>query len=205
MVWCLAVTAILVTTGLAGWALGDSSKIVGGGLSAAGRPLAVAAGGATDMAKNSLERSRGMIGSFVDEGLSNVARGKGAADGIRAKRELGFAVTRLFTGDSSTLADNRQAVVTLLVENQGMNEADARKTVVGWSAAYEELKADLDLAKAKFKLRAREMAEKSANTLSILSLCAFAAFVLGAVSATMGGKHGGDCACKRAEADMDSA
>jgi len=205
MVWCLAVTAILVTTGLAGWALGDSSKIVGGGLSAAGRPLAVAAGGATDMAKNSLERSRGMIGSFVDEGLSNVARGKGAADGIRAKRELGFAVTRLFTGDSSTLADNRQAVVTLLVENQGMTEADARKTVVGWSAAYEELKADLDLAKAKFELRAREMAEKSANTLSILSLCAFAAFVLGAVSATMGGKHGGDCACKRAEADMDSA
>jgi len=206
MVWCLAtVTAILVTTVGAGWALGDLSKIVGGGLSAAGRPLAVAAGGATDLTKSSLERSGEMIGSFVDEGLSNVARGKSAADGIRAKRELGFAVTSLFTGDSSTMADSQQAVVALLVENQGMTQADARKTVAGWSIAYEKLKADLDLAKAKFELRAREMAEKSANTLSILSLCAFAAFVLGAVSATMGGKHGGDCACKRAEADMDSA
>ena len=205
MVWCLAtVAAIVVTTVGAGWALGDLSKIVGGGLSMAGKPLAAAAGGVTDMAKNSLERSNGMIGSFVDEGLSNVARGKGAADAIRAKRELSFAVTRLFTGDSIAMADNQQAVVTLLVNNQGMTEADARKMVESWIAAYQKLKADLQAAKEKLELRAREMAEKTATTLSILSLCAFAAFVLGAVSATLGGKHGGACALKRAEADMDS-
>ena len=205
MVWCLAtVAAIVVTTVGAGWALGDLSKIVGGGLSMAGKPLAAAAGGATDLAKNSLERSGGMLGSFVEEGLSNVARGKSAADGIRAKRELSFAVTRLFTGDSATMADNQQAVVTLLVDNQGMSGADARKMVEGWSAAYQNLKADLEAAKAKLELRAREMAEKTATTLSILSLCAFAAFVIGAVSATMGGKHGGACACKRAEAEIDA-
>ena len=205
MVWCLAtVAAIVVTTVGAGWALGDLSKIVGGGLSMAGKPLAAAAGGAVDLVKNSLERTGGMLGSFVDEGLSNVVRGKGAADAIRAKRELSFAVTRLFTGDTATMADNQQAVVTLLVDNQGMTGSDARKMVEGWGAAYQNLKADLEAAKAKLELRAREMAEKTATTLSILSLCAFAAFVLGGVSATMGGKHGGACACKRAEPDLDS-
>ncbi len=205
MVWCLAtVAAIVVTTVGAGWALGDLSKIVGGGLSMAGKPMAAAAGGVTDLAKNSLERTGGMLGSFVDEGLSNVARGKSAADGIRGKRELSFAVTRLFTGDPAAMADNQQAVVTLLVNNQGMTEADAVKLVDGWKTSYQNLKADLQAAREKLELRAREMAEKTATTLSILSLCAFAAFVLGAVSAAMGGKHGGTCAYKRAEADMDS-
>ena len=204
MVWSLAtVTAIVALSTGAGWALGDLSKIVGGGLSLAGKPVAAAVGGATDLAKDAMERNRGMLGSFVEEGLSNPPAGKNAADAIRAKREIGFAVTRFFTStDQSSTAGNQQALVTLLVDNQGMTEANARKTVEGWTASYQKLKADLDAAKKAAEQRAREVAEKAATTLSILSLCYFGAFLLGAIFAIVGGKHGGACAYKFAEADL---
>jgi len=204
MVWSLATVAAIValSTG-AGWALGDLSKIVGGGLSLAGKPMAAAVSVASDMAKDGLERNRGMLGSFVEEGLSNPPAGKNAADAIRSKREIGFAVTRLFTStDQAATAENQQTLVTLLVDNQGMTEANARKTVEGWTASYQKLKADLDAVKKAAELRAREIAEKTATTLSILSLCYFGAFLLGAIFAIVGGKHGGACAYKFAESDL---
>lgn len=204
MVWSLATVAAIValSTG-AGWALGDLSKIVGGGLSLAGKPAAAAVSGATDMAKDALERSRGMLGSFTEEGLSNPPAGKSAADTIRAKREIGFAVTRLFASTApSTNAENQNALVTLLVDNQGMTEDNARKMVEGWTASYQKLKAELDAAKKVAEQRAKEMAEKTANTLSILSLVYFGAFLLGAVFSFLGGKHGGACAYRHAEADL---
>jgi len=202
MVWCLATVVVIAAMSFgAGWALGDLSKLVGGGLSMAGRPMAAAVGGATELAKSSLERSGGMMSSFTDEGLSSPPAGKTPGDAIRAKRDLGFAVTRLFSSDPAMVAGNQQAIVTLLVEQQGMSEPDARKMVESWSASYEKLKTDLAAAKEKVSLRAREAAEKAATTLSILSLCSFAAFVLGACSAMWGGKHGGTCAVKYSGTD----
>ena len=46
------------------------------------------------------------------------------------------------------------------------------------------------------------MAEKTANTLSILSLCYFGTFLLGAIFAILGGKHGGACAHRFADPDL---
>jgi len=204
MVWSLATVAAIValSTG-AGWALGDLSKIVGGGLSMAGKPIAAAVSGATDITKDAMDRNRGMLDSFLDEGLSNPPASKSAADVIRTKREIGFAVTRLFTStDQTSIADNQKTLVTLLVDDQGMTEANAKKMVEGWTASYKKLKTDLDAAKQTVEQRAREIAEKTASTLSILSLCYFAAFLLGAVFAVIGGKHGGVCAYKLAEADL---
>ena len=204
MVWSLATVAAIaaLSTG-AGWALGDLSKIVGGGLSLAGKPAAAAIGGATDLAKDALERNRGMLGSFVEEGVSNAPAGKNPAAAVRAKREIGYAVTRLFTStDQAATADNQKALVTQLVENQGMTEADARKLVEGWTDSYQKLKADLDAAKKAAEQRARELAEKTAGTLSILSLTYFGGFLLGAIFAIVGGKHGGACACRVSENDL---
>ena len=168
----------------------------------AGKPAAAAVSGVADLAKESAERNRGMLSSFIDEGLSNHPSGKSEGDAIRAKRELGFALTHLFTSDPSAMAANQQAVVTTLVESQGMSEAEAKKMVDGWSASYQKLKTDLNTAKQALELQARELAEQTAKTLSILSFCSFVAFVLGAIFATMGGKHGGACAYKRTEPDV---
>lgn len=205
MVWCLAtvVAIALLSTG-AGWALGDLSKIVGGGLSLAGKPAAAAVGGATDLAKEAMERDRGMLASFAEEGLGNPPAGNNAPGTIRAKREISFAVMRLFTStDAPTNAANQQALVTLLVQNnQGMSEADARQMVESWTASYQKLKTDLEAAKEAAATRAKEIAEKTSATLAILSLCYFAAFLIGAIFAVVGGRHGGACASRHAAADL---
>lgn len=200
MVWCLAtVTAIGLVAFGAGWILGDLSKMVGGGLSMAGKPAAAAVSGAGDLAKDALQRSNGMIASFVDEGLGNAPAGRSAAEGVRAKRELGFAVAKLFNGAGTDQAANQQAVVDVLIKEQGMTDADAKKLVSDWNDSYQRLKSELAAAKEKAETRAREAADKAAHTLAVLSFCSFVAFVIGAIFASVGGKHGGACAYRRSE------
>jgi hypothetical protein len=195
MVWCLAtVVAILIVSSGAGWALGDMGKIVGGGLSMAGKPAAAAVGGVTDLAKSSLERNDGMLASFLDEGLSNAPSGQTEGEAIRAKRDLGFALARLATADEGTRGERQQQVVTLLQESQGLSATEAREMVDDWTATYRELKADLAAAKETLAQRAREVADETAKTLAILSLCSFVAFVIGAIAASLGGQHGCKCA-----------
>jgi hypothetical protein len=204
MVWCLATaTVIVAVSGGAGWALGGLSKIVGGGLSMAGQPAAAAVGGAADLAKEAAGRSQDMLKSFIDESVSNRRPDQNAGDTIRAKRELGFAITQFFTADAST-AENRQALVTALARSRGISETDAGKIVDEWSASYEKLKSALDSAKEKAEARARELAEKTAKALSILSFCSFVAFLIGAVFAILGGKHGGACGYRRTDIPVDA-
>lgn len=196
MVWCLTtVLAILIVSTGAGWALGGIGSIVGDGLSMAGKPAAAAVIGVTDLAKDALAQSDGMVQSFLEEGLSNTPADQSPGEAIRAKRELGFALGRLDAADDRTLADRQQAVVTLLVENQDMGEAEARTLVSDWTEASAELKAELTAAKEELAIRAKEVADETANTLSVLSLCFGVAFIIGAISAGLGGKHGCMCAC----------
>ena len=86
---------MLVALG-AGWMMGDLSKIIGGGLSAAGQPAAAVAGGAVDLGADALKRSGDTITSFVDEAVSGRPANGSANGNVRAKREVGFAVARLF-------------------------------------------------------------------------------------------------------------
>jgi len=186
---------MLVTLG-AGWMLGDLSKIIGGGLSAAGQPAAAVAGGAVNLAADAVKQSGETLTSFVDEAVSNRPAAAGAANkGIRAKREVGFAVARLFNpAQEGNKAANRTAAVTALVDHAGMNQADADRTITEWTATFERLQADLTAAKEAAAQKAREAAETAANALAIFSLCAFVGFLLGALSATWGGHHGAKCA-----------
>jgi len=207
MVWSLAtVVAIGILSTGAGWALGDLSRIVGGGLSMAGKPVAAAVGAVSGMATDSSSRDQGMFASFLDESLGNSATNAGTSAAIRSKREIGFAIAHLFTSgqtNQTAQASNQQVLTTALVNGAGMSQADARTMVEDWSASYQRLKADLEAAKEAVELRAREKAEKTANALAILSLCYFSAFVLGGIVAIHGGKCGGDCAYKHFEADPD--
>lgn len=201
MVWSLStVVAIAAVTLGAGWALGDLSKLVGGGLSAAGKAAAPAVSGATDMAKEAAGRSSDMVKSFLDESLSNRNDASNSTATIRAKRETGFALGHYLMSDSFSAGatEGRQEVVVAL-KNQGYSEGEANRMIDDWSASYLKLKAEINAAKAKAEQKAREVAEEAAKTLALFSLCAFAAFVIGAASAIMGGKHGGWCAFKRSD------
>ena len=199
MVWTSATVAgvIAVTMG-AGWALGDLSKIVGGGLSAAGQPAAVAASELGDLAKEGMTRQRGVLDSFLEEGLINSSSNRGPAEVIRSRRELGLSLMSLFGSETNTNASAQQAVVTQVMQSRGISEADARKLVDEWTASYQRLKTELQAAKDRLTLEAKEKAQAAAKTLAILSLCSFVAFLIGAFMAAWGGKCGGTYAVRRA-------
>ena len=185
---------MLVALG-AGWMMGDLSKIIGGGLSAAGKPVAAVAGSAVDVAADAVKQSRDTITSFVDEAISGRPANAPANRGIRAKREIGFAVARLFNpAQEGNTAANRTAAVTALVDHAGMSQADADRTVTEWTATYERLRADLAAVKEAAATKAREAADAAADSLALLSLCAFVGFLFGALAATWGGSHGAKCA-----------
>lgn len=199
LVWCAATVAgVLIVSLGAGWVLGDLSKIVGGGLSAAGKPAAAAVGNIGDLAKDAARQSGETIGSFVDEAMGNRTEDASRSGNVRAKREVSLAVARLFNPtQKENPAENRAAVVRALVDHAGMTQADADRTVTGWTETYERVKADLATAKDQAELKAREAAEKASKVLALFSLAAFVAFVLGAVSASCGGHQGAKFAFER--------
>jgi len=191
-VWCAATVAgVLLVSAGAGWAMGDLSKVVGGGLSLAGKPVAAAVGDANDLAKDAATQSKGALGSFSDEALGNRPADAPKASGIRAKREVGMAIGRLFNPlQMDQRQNNRAAAVQALVSDAGMNEADANRMVDDWISTYDRLQADLAAAKNAAEVKAREAADEAAEALAIFSLCAFCGLVLGAVAAACGGRRG---------------
>ena len=198
LVWCSATVAgVLLVSWGAGWLLGDLSKVVGGGLSAAGKPAAAALSAGTDLAKEGAKQSSDMLASFTDQVLANQPADTNKAQVVATKREVGLAVARLFNPlQKEKMADNQAALTRLLVEQAGLSQADADRLVREWTDSYARLSADLAAAKQAAADKARVAADKAADVLAILSLGAFVAFVLGAVSAACGGRQGAAVASK---------
>lgn len=199
IVWAVATVAgvILVTSGAA-WLMSGLSTVVGGGLSAVGQPAAAAAGAAADQAADELKQSAASIAIYVEEAVNN--RGEGSAsDGVRAKREIGFAMARLFhPAHAGNVAANREAAVTALVNHAGMNPADADTAITDWTASFERLKSDLATVKDAAAQKTREATDTAASALAKFSLLAFIGFLIGALAATWGGHLGSKCAARSA-------
>jgi hypothetical protein len=194
-VWCAATVAgvLMVTIG-GGWAVGSLARIAGGGLSLAGKPAAAAVANGGEMARGAARRSGDTVSSFIDEAASSRPAGSSPASAIRAKRELTLAAARYFTPNQrGNVNANRAAVVKALVDS-GMTEADANQTVTDWNDTYQKLQADINEAKNEAEAKARVVADEASKDLAVFSFSAFAALVLGAIAATVGGEHG----CKRA-------
>jgi hypothetical protein len=201
VVWCAATVAgVLVVSMGASTAVGDISKVVGGGLSMAGKPAASLADSAAAAAKDATKRSTDMVGSFVDEGAGNATTGTTPGTTARAKREVGLAVARYFNPAlENDKAANRAALVKVLADHGNMTEADADKMVNEWTKSYDDLKADIAATKAQAEQKAREVADKAAKALAVFSLCTFVAFVIGAMAASCGG-HQGACHARKLRA-----
>lgn len=197
-VWCAATVAgvLFVSTG-AGWALGDLSKLVGDGLSLAGKPAAAAVSGTADLAKDQLKQTGDTLGSFTDEALGRPAGGATPETTARAKREVGMALGRFFNPLQTADKDaNRAAAAKALVQYTGRSEVEADRLLTEWTASYDQLKADLLAAKDTAEAKARAAAEEAAEALALFSLCAFAGFLIGALAASFGGTHGAACATR---------
>jgi len=192
IVWCAATVGgvILVTLGATAM-LGGISKVVGGGFSAVGESVSAVAGEAAD----ALEQSGETIASFVDEAVGNLSEDRPASEGIRAKREIAMALGRLFNpAQEGNTAANRAAAVNALVNNTGMSQDEADRTVTEWTDTFERMKADLAELTNAAATKAREAADATASALAKFSLWSFFGFLLGAAAATWGGLLGAKCA-----------
>lgn len=200
-VWCAATVGgvILIAFGASAM-LGGLSKIVGGGLSAVGQSATAVVDGGAGLATDAVDQTGETITSFVDEAVSNLPEDISEGEIIRATREVGLALGRLFNPlqDGNTAA-NRNAAVAALVDHTGMSQADANRTITEWTDSFEGLQGDLAALKESALNQAGEAAETAASGLATFSLWTFFGFLLGALAATGGGHLGAISATKGEE------
>lgn len=197
LVWSLAAIAVFgFATSTAGLAIGGAAKVVGQGLELASKPLSAAASGAGDIAKDAIKQNSDAIGSYLEEAVESRGSEASPAEAVRARREIGYALGKLFKpGADVNSQENREAVSKALVQYGGLSEAHANRLVGEWADSYAKLKADLDAAKEKAEQKAREAAEKASKALAHAAIWTFIAFLLGAVVASLGGRSGASCRC----------
>ena len=195
LVWCatLIVTLLLVSVGT-GMVMGGAVKVFGAGLGLGGQAVA---GGVGELAKEGLKRSGDQLGSFIDEAVQSGPTNAAPKALTQANREIGFALTKLFTpGNETNSAANRTTAIQALTQYSGMSEADATKAVDGWIASAKSLKAELDNLKAAAEEKARVAADVAAHHLSIAALWTFFGLLIGLLIAALCGRCGAMCAVR---------
>ena len=200
LVWSLTliITLLLLSMGT-GMVLGGALKALGGGLGIGGTAVASAAG---NQASDGVKRGVDQLSSFIDEAVQSLPGSTAPKTTTRAKREIGFAVTKLFApGNDVTSQDNRSAAIKALTQYAEMSEADATKTVDAWIASYKQLKEELDNIKTAAEQKAREAAGRAASDLSRAAIWSFFALLIGLLVTT----HGSTCGAKRALLSGDDA
>lgn len=198
IVWSLTliITLLLLSMGT-GMVLGGALKVLGAGLGIGGHAVA---SGVADVAKEGIKRSGDQLASFIDEAAQSVPTNATPKANTRAKREIGFAVTKLFApGNDITSPENRRATINALVEYAQLSEVDATRTVDDWTASYKNLKAELDNLKTAAKQKARETADRAARNLSCAAIWSFFALLFGLLAAAFGGRCGARCALRHAK------
>ena len=187
LVWSVAtVLALLITTSTAGALIGGAAKIVG----AAAKPVAAATSGVTDLAKDAIKQNTDAIGSYVDEALQSRGQNTDPASAVRAKREIGYALTQLFAPGSKVSDQEKRAAVTRALTQAGVSEQDANRMLTEWTASAERMKADFDRMKTEAEAKAREAGEKASDAVGSAAIWTFVAFLIGAIVASIGGKCG---------------
>jgi hypothetical protein len=185
LVWSLTLIISLLLLSVA------TGMVMGGALKALGGGAKVVSTGVTDAATEAAKRGSGQLGSFIDEGVQFLPANAAPKTTTRAKREIGFAVAKLFApGNDITSQDNRASAIRALVDNAEMSEADATKTVDAWTTSYTRLKAELDSIKAAVEQKAIEVADQAAVHVSHAALWAFFALLLGLLVTSLSGSYG---------------
>ncbi len=189
LVWSLTmiITLLLLSMGT-GMVMGGALKVLGEGLGIGGKAVAAGVG---EVTKEGAKRSGTQLGSFIDEAVQSGPANAAPKNTTRAKREIGFAVGKLFApGNDINSADNRIAAIKALTQYSEMSEADATKTVDEWITSYKNLKGELDSMKVTADQKAREAADLAAGHLSCAAIWSFFALLAGLLLSSMGGSCG---------------
>ncbi len=203
LVWCLTLilTLLLLSMGT-GMILGGALKILGGGLGIGSQAATTELAGAL---KEGLQRGDAHVVSFVEEAVQSVPANSSPQALTRARRELDFAITRLFSRDNDlTSPANRSAAINALVAYAEMSEAAATKTVEAWTASYQQLQVELKNLKQVSEQKARQTADRAAANLASAAIWSFFALLLGLLAAALGGKCGAACAVRATDTKAGS-
>ena len=197
LVWSLTLIITLPLLALGtGLALGRVMKIHGEGLGI-GRQAVVFAD--RDMARTAAKRSHDQLCSFVEEAVQSIPTNAAPKAGIRAQREVGFAVAKLFApGNTVTFQANRLEAINALMVYTEMSAADATTTIDAWTTSCKNLQAELDRIKAVAEQKAKATAGQAAHHLSCAARWSFFALLIGLLGAALGGRCGAKCALRNA-------
>ena len=198
LVWSLTliITLLLLSMGT-GMVLGGALNVLGGGLGIGAKAAAPAM---SELAKDATSRNTAQLASFTDEAVQSAPATATPKAATRAKREIGFAVGKLFApGNDVSSPENRAAAIRALVQYSEMSEADASRTVDEWIVSYKNLQAELERMKAEADKKARELADRAASNLSCAALWSFFALLAGLLASSLGGS----CGAKRALMHVD--
>ena len=196
LVWCLTliITLILVSMGTS-MVMGGALKVLGASIEIGGKTVASGLG---DVVKEGTKRSDDQVQSFIQEAVQTISTNAAPKDATRAKREIGFAVMRLFaSGNDVNSQTNRAATIKTLMDYTQVSEADATKTVDDWTVSYNDLKAQLDNIKTTAEQKAKDLADQAASNISSAAMWSFAGLLLGLLVSAGGGVLGGDHALRR--------
>jgi len=203
LVWSLSlIIALLLLSNGTGMVFGGGLKALGKSLETGGNLAASAMSG---VSQDGIKRSGNELSSFIDEAMQSVPTNSPLRTSIRAKREIGLAVAKLFAPENDINSkDNRAVVVGALVNYAQMSQADAQSTVTEWIASYESLQSELDHAKNVAEQKAKDIAGRAAHDLTVVGSWTFFGLLLGLIVSAGGGVLGADCAVKRGKTKIVS-
>jgi len=199
LVWSVTlIIALLLVSAGAGVILGSAFKVLGAGLEAGGKTLAA---GVAEVVKNGATRSADQVKSFVAEATESAPTNTSPGAKIRAAREVGFAVTKMFASSNNVMSQtDRMAAVKAITDNTQISKSDAAKMLDEWTASYKNLQADLADIKKGAEQNARKAADQAADALSTAGTWFFFALLIGLIVSGGGGVLGADFALKRVKA-----
>jgi polyhydroxyalkanoate synthesis regulator phasin len=198
--WGLSTLLLVLFIGTAlGALIGGTVNLVGSGVRALAPSVANVAGqmSETDVPWTDIKREAQALlrqtgkPELQPQALEQQARGaaqesgqaaqEAAKDPASGEQELDSLLDRLIgSGKAVTSEVDREAVINVLVTRTDMSQDEAARTVDNWIRTYQE-------TKAKAAQQAREVADKTAETISKSSIWGFIAFLIGGAAAGIGG------------------
>lgn len=189
LVWSMTlITTLLLLSLGTGMFLGGAIKVLGKGL---GIGAQTAASGIGAGASEGFRRMSDQLGSFVEEAVQSGTTNSSPKNATRAKREVGFALARLYNPrNGGSIRENSALAAKSLQEHLGMTEADAGRHVEEWTASYKALQDELSNEKARLEQTAREVADQAAGHLAKAGIWCFFALLAGLLVTALCGRWG---------------
>jgi len=215
LTWGLATLLIfyLLTTTI-GSLIGGTFRVLGSGLSAVTSGAIAAAPQVAGAAQNQIQQSGidmssirreiettlrqtnkpelqpGAIQNQVDQATNQTQNtaGNAASDPANSDTAVSALLNRISqSGEKTFNAADREALVNVVMARTGKSRPEAEATVASYQRTYEQAQVKYEETKAQAEQKAREVGQKTADGVSKAALWAFAALLLSALAAAIGG------------------